>query len=288
LENKPMITPCIALENRSILALAGDDRRNFLQGLITQDIRSLSSQPMLYTLLLSPQGKILFDFFLIERGEEIWLDCAREQQESLQAHLLKYKLRAKITLQSRPELKVYAMLPPFPAATDTTDASLLALPDPRHPQLGSRFISQETLAALPFSQHESQRLALGIPESRDFIPDRSFPMEFGIQHLHGISYSKGCYIGQELIARHKTRGTLHKALFQIHTTAPQLPACGTPILCQDVEIGQIRSSEGQHGLALLRIHETQQAAIQNTPLVADKRVLTTQIPAWFSDLLSVV
>lgn len=259
----------IYLANRSVVRLAGADRKSFLQGLVTNDINKLSSTHPLYALMLSPQGKVLFDFFAVESGDEIWLDCWREKAAELVQKLTMYKLRAKVTIALDESLQVYANTQHTAHNTSFTD--------PRHPQLSTRLITTEALPHGNFQEYEQRRLSLGIPDSADFIPDRSFAMEFGIVNLHGISYTKGCYVGQEIISRAKSRGVLNKALYKVSADSP-LPATDTPILSGNIEVGTLRSSHGNIGLAILRIDEATKAQ----PLTAAGVPLTAQLPDWFS------
>jgi folate-binding protein YgfZ len=257
----------IFLPTRSVLRIAGADRKGFLQGLITNDVNRLSPTHPLYAVMLSPQGKVLFDFIFTEQSEEIWLDCWREKVADLVQKLTMYKLRAKVTIAWDESLQVYAGL-------GIQDSGFR---DPRHPELGARLITAEALPAGNFSDYDLHRLSLGIPDSADFIPDRSFAMEFGIADLHGISYTKGCYVGQEIVARSKTRGVLNKALYKV-TAETNLPAIDTPIMRGETEMGTLRSSAGNIGLAILRIDEVAKAE----PLTAAGISLTAQLPDWFS------
>lgn len=259
----------IFLPHRTILRVSGADRKSFLQGLITNDIQKLSGKTPLYAALLNPQGKVLFDFLLFEEGETILLDCWKEKAVALLQRLALYKLRAKVTFAEDPALYVYADISTHPLPHFLTD--------PRHSGLGQRLITSTPQASSPAAEYEAHRIALGIPESQDFIEERSFPMEFGLTDLHAISYTKGCYVGQEVIARSRTRGVLHKALHRI-TAKMDLPVMGTPITANGQEIGQLRSVANTTGLAMLRIQEAQEA----TELMAGNIPITATLPDWFS------
>jgi tRNA-modifying protein YgfZ len=247
------------LPDRAVLRIHGEDRKSFLQGLITNDIHKLSPETPLYAALLNPQGKILFDFFLVEDGESILLDCWSEKAEALIQRLTMYKLRAKASIVPETELKVYADF----------ELPLSGFIDPRHPQLGQRLITPQTLASSPPETYHLHRLSLGIPDSSDFIEERSFPIEFGLGDLNAISYTKGCYVGQEVVARSKTRGTINKALHRV--IGPHLPPPGTPLFAGEAEVGIMRSSMGEVGLAVIRL----EAATQITGV-------TASLPLWFS------
>lgn len=263
----------ICLANRSVVRLSGADRKSFLQGLVTNDINKLSATTPLYGLMLSPQGKVLFDFFVVENGDEIWLDCWREKAAELVQKLTLYKLRAKVTIALDETLHVYASLE---SGIKNLEFGIV-FSDPRHADLGMRLIATDTLPHGNLAEYEQHRLSLGIPDSADFIPDRSFAMEFGIVDLHGISYTKGCYVGQEIISRAKSRGVLNKALYKVSADSP-LPATDTPILSSESEVGTLRSSHGNIGLAILRIDNATKA--QN--LTADGIAISAKLPDWFS------
>ena len=257
----------ISLSDRSIIAVSGADRHTFLQGLITQDIKRLSPEQPLYACLLNPQGKVLFDFFLYEQGEEILLDVWSAWQEELQKRLKMYKLRADVEVATKPALKVYATFSEMGAA------------DPRHAEMGRRILSEDSHEAESDGVYHQKRIALGIPDSADFIEGRSFTAEYGIADLHGVSYSKGCYVGQEVVARSKSRGVLRKAVHIVEGQQP-LPATGTVVTLGEKEIGQLRSHLGTQGIAMLRIEDVQKAQENNQPLMAGEVEITAKTPEW--------
>jgi len=271
--------PLIPLPHRSLLSLTGADAAAFLQGLVTNDVLKLSPETPLYACMLSPQGKILFDFLLYAHQDAILLDVAAEKAEALRKSLSLYKLRAKVTLTLLPEWQIYVSFDP---SVSSLPADSAVFRDPRHPGLGWRIISPAAIA-LPHQaaeHYEQHRLTLGIPETSDFIPERSFPMEFGITYLHGISYAKGCYVGQEIVARNRTRGVLRKALHHVHAEQP-LPPMDTPIRVHDSEIGQLRSVSGKHGLAMIRLDDLAKATREKQPVTAGDTVIRATLPEWF-------
>jgi folate-binding protein YgfZ len=253
------MTSRAVLTDRAILAIAGDEARAFLQGLITNDIRGLTPDAALHAALLTPQGKILFDFLLYDAGSQILVDCPRADAEGLRKRLLLYRLRAKLDIAARDDLAVLAHW-------DGAEPSAPAWRDPRHPLLGWRSaVGANSVAADGASEAAflAHRLDLGIPEGADFGHDAMFALDAGLEELHGVAFDKGCYIGQELTARMKHRGTARKRLLAIEGES-LLPPPPTPITAEGREIGSLASIYGTRGFALLRLDrlaETDAAAL---------------------------
>lgn len=237
----------VSLPARGAVRVGGPDRRAFLQGLISNDVALLDSQPCVYACLLTPQGKFLHDFFMTEQGDTITLECEGGGR-ALHLHdtLKKFRLRSKITLECAENIDVYAI--------NSTRPQAGSAPDPRHPAMGARSLQKPDLREAPFADWDRRRILLGIPDgSRDMIPEQSTLLESGIDHLHGLSLSKGCYMGQELTARMHYRGLAKKHLYPVRSTggAP-LPPPGTDILTGGHLAGTMRSSSGEIGLVLLK------------------------------------
>lgn len=241
------------LSNRGVIRLSGGDCRTFLQGLVTNDIARLSAGRALYAALLTPQGKFLFDFLLYQDGETILLDGERSVLPELAKRLTLYKLRADVSIAPEPELEVVAAWPRAPAV-----AAAVAAHDPRHAELGDRLIGDAAcFAALPSigdeADYDAHRLALGIPDGiRDLIPNKTILLEAGFDALDGVSFDKGCFVGQELTARTKYRGLVKRRLLSVESDG-EVPAAGTPVMAGDVEAGEMRSGRGNVGLAMLRL-----------------------------------
>ncbi len=283
------------LEDRGVLAVAGPERRSFLQGLISNDSERLGPAEVRYAALLTAQGRYLHDFLLAEAGEALWLDCERARLSDLKRRLSLYRLRAKVALDERADLAVAAVfgegacaafgLPEDPGAT-ASFAGGLALSDPRLLALGARvLLPREALSAAlaargiaeaDFAAYDRLRLAEGVPDgSRDLIPEKSLLLESGFDELNGIDWQKGCYIGQELTARTKYRGLVKRRLFPVRIDGPP-PQPGTPVLAEGREVGEMRSAREGLGLALLRLD----AAAANTPLAAGAATLIPSRPGW--------
>src|SRR5690348_8047791 len=196
------------LQDRAIIALSGPDTRGFLQGLITNDVDELAPDKPLYAALLTPQGKILFDFLLVDGGEgTVLVDCWAPARDALIKRLTLYRLRAKVEIAPRNDLAVFA-------SWDGDTLPGLVFSDPRLAALGRRSFAPN--AAGP-GEYLAHRLALGIPEAADLGSDKTFALDAGLDELHGVAFDKGCYIGQELTARMKHRGTARKRILPVES-----------------------------------------------------------------------
>ena len=264
-------TTCLAaLPARGVIELAGIDRVAFLQGLVSNDVDEAAPGRAVWAALLTPQGKYLADFFIFSATDTLLLDCDRAAMPLLLARLPRFRLRAQVTVAARDDFLVYAgwngALPPGTAA-----------PDPRLPDAGFRLLSTEPIAVTATeADYDRHRLALGLPDGvRDLEPEKTALLEAGFDELHGISWTKGCYMGQELTARTKYRGLLKRRLVPVMVEGA-LPAPGTPVLANGAEIGTMRSGVERRGLAVLRIDAL------GAELRCGAASLHPDIPAWMT------
>ncbi len=258
------------LPGRAVLSVAGPDRVGFLQGLVSNDVALAAPGRAVWAALLSPQGKWLADFFILADGERLLLDCEAAGAEDLARRLTRFRLRAKVAVASEPWL-VHAAWDGAPAIP----AEAVAAPDPRLPEAGWRVLAPDALGVTTTAaDYDRHRLALGLPDgSRDMEVDKSVLLEAGFDELNGVSWSKGCYMGQELTARTKYRGLVKRRLLPV-TVDGELPAPGAAVLRDGVEVGQMRSGDGVSGLALLRVGAAEGA------LSCEGRALHVHTPAW--------
>lgn len=250
------------LDDRAIIAISGPEARDFLQGLVTNDVvDGLAPGIGLYTALLSPQGKILFDFFVTEGEGALLLDCTRQARDTLLRKLKMYRLRARIEIEARDQLGVYSNLKGHPANREVSYADrAITFADPRLTEMGMRSIGAiaEMPAQLPGADsYHQMRLTLGLPEGRDFGSEKVFALDAGLEELHGVSFTKGCYIGQELTSRMKHRATARKRILAV-TAQTDLPQTGT-LARGGNEIGEILSSYGPRAFALVRLDRLEEA-----------------------------
>ncbi|MHA1543793.1 MAG: CAF17-like 4Fe-4S cluster assembly/insertion protein YgfZ [Alphaproteobacteria bacterium] len=254
------------LESRGVLRLSGKDCRTLLQGLITNDLGKLGPRAPLYAALLTPQGKYLFDFFILEDGADLLLDCEADRKEALIQRLSFYKLRADVTISDvSDQYKVYALMPegPEPGGTLPTSAATSqkwtersVYPDPRHAGMGFRAVLKRGPVGVEtwsFEDYEDLRLSLGIPDgARDIEVDKRFILEANLADLNGVDFDKGCYVGQEMTARMNYRGTLKKRLLPATIEGP-LPAPGTEFFTGGKAAGHILSGQGNRVMTLARL-----------------------------------
>ena len=285
----------VLLEDRGILAVSGPDRRPFLQGLVSNDVDKVSPSAARYAAFLTAQGKYLHDFMMVEAGESIWLDAEAARLGDLKRRLSMYRLRARVSLDERSDLAVAAIfgageaailgLPSEPGAARPLGSGV-AFVDPRLASLGARAIlprenaravlADAGIAEAGFDIYDRLRLSLGIPDgSRDLVLEKSILLESGFDELNGVDWQKGCYIGQELTARTRYRGLVKKRLTPVRIEGPAPPS-GAAVTADGREIGEMRSSRGGLGLALLRIEPVREGKI----LAAGQSILVPVRPAW--------
>jgi folate-binding protein YgfZ len=290
----------VILAGRGLVALRGADARGLLQGVISSDIEHVTPASASYGALLTPQGKYLFDFVIVQMGDALLLDTERARVDDLVRRLLMYRLRAKVELEDRSEdFEVAAVLGdevagrlglrPERGAARALDAGIVLI-DPRLAGLGGRAVlprgrSAATLEKLGFgplppAAYEQARLALGVPDgSRDLVVDRSTLLESGFEELHGVDFKKGCFVGQELTARMKYRGLVRKRLMPV-TFEGSPPAPGTLIRLDGKDAGEMRSSHDGHGIALLRLEQVARAAEAGLALLAGATEVIPHKPDW--------
>jgi folate-binding protein YgfZ len=236
--------------DRSVLRIAGADAREFLQGLVTNDVRRVDGGGAVYAALLSPQGKYLFDFFLLADGDAILVDVKADRALALAQRLAMYRLRAAVTVEPAD----LAVVQGIGAAPD----GVRAVADPRHPDLGWRAYVADPdalvarIAPLDQAEFTARRVALAVPETGiELMPDDAYILEMGFERLHGVDFRKGCYVGQEVTARMKHKTELRKGLARLRLEG-DAPPPGTAILADGKPAGTLHSSAGGFALAHLR------------------------------------
>ena len=290
----------VMLDGRGVLAIEGEDARDFLQGLISNDIEKATEENAIYAALLTPQGKYLFDFMIVQQGERLLLEAEASRLRALSQRLMMYKLRAKVDIADvSNEIAVIALPGPegisaFKLSDERGSAAQLddgvVFVDPRLSALGARallsrdsaqtILEARELNAADLADYDSLRLQLGVPEgSQDLAVDKSTLLESGFEELNGVDFKKGCFVGQELTARMKYRALVKKRLIPVAFDG-EPPAAGAAIKAGDREIGEIRSADNGWGLALLRLDRLADVADQGETLVADGTTVTPKKPDW--------
>ncbi len=293
-------TPYVMLPSRGLILIGGADRTEFLQGLISNDIRRATADHAIWAALLTPQGKYLHDFFVVEIDGQYVVDCEADRLMDLGSRLSKYKLRAQIDLGIGEDYAVAVMpgmavldragLPAEPGAARPLDGGGVVYVDPRHREAGARAIlpkdnAEAALQSLGFSvgtpdDYDRVRLPLGLPDgSRDLVVEKSILLESNFDELNGVDWDKGCYMGQELTARTKYRGLIKKRMMPVDVEGP-LPDAGTEILLGDKNAGEMRSGFDGRGIALLRLEQAEKALNGEGRLVAGEATLTPRKPDW--------
>ncbi len=263
------MTRIAALPERRVIAIAGEERGAFLQGLVSNDVAAVAPGHAIWAALLTPQGKWLADFFILTDGKCLLLDVERAQLPMLIERLTRFRLRSKVSIDVAADRSVYAAWDGRPAVDAIT------APDPRLPDAGWRLIARNPVPTdATAADWDVHRLSLGLPDgSRDLESDRTVLLEAGFDELNGVSWSKGCYMGQELTARTKYRGLVKRRLVPVEVDGP-LPASGTPVCHNEIEVGTMRSGRDGLGLAVLRLDAL------NAALSCGGARLIPRIPAW--------
>jgi tRNA-modifying protein YgfZ len=262
------MTKIAALPARAIIAITGEDRVPFLQGLVSNDVTDAAPGRAVWAALLTPQGKWLADFFILSDGERLLLDCERAQAPMLRERLTRYRLRSRIAL-SETDLRV------FVAWGRTPEVDGIVARDPRLAEAGWRILfAGELVVNATAEEWDLHRTTLGLPDgSRDMEPEKSILLEAGFDELNGVSWTKGCYMGQELTARTKYRGLVKRRLVPVRIDGV-VPAPGTPILRDGREVGIMRSAVGRQGMAVVRME-----ALESV-LTTEGATISPMIPGW--------
>lgn len=232
----------VQLPNRAVIRAGGPQAHELLQNIISNDLDLLNTQPSLYACLLTPQGKFLFDFFITRDGDDYLIECeGSARAETFLKKLTMYRLRSKVDLTLEDNKSVYVVV-----GSDQPS-------DPRHAQLGHRTFIKPDMEEQPFATWDRLRITLGVPDgSRDMEVEKSTLIESRIDDLNGVSFTKGCYIGQEITARMHNLGIAKKHLVPVYIKGDALPP-GSDILKPDGHLaGEMRASCGDLGMALLK------------------------------------
>ena len=245
--------PTAHLADRAVLRIGGPDARDFLQELLTNDV--YGALPV-YAGLLSAQGKTMFDMILHDGGEALLIDVAATQADALARRLGIYKLRRAVTVEPS-DLKVFACWGEAGGET----------PDPRDPALGERWVAAEATTDASPDDYTMHRMALGVPDSSEMLD--LLWLETNAGELNGVSYTKGCYVGQENTARMHHRDKLRRRLMPVRTAATE-----GPVMAGERDAGDVRVQSGDLGIAYLRMEHAA------TPLTRAGAPVELMWPEW--------
>jgi folate-binding protein YgfZ len=275
------------LPDRSVVRLTGEDAVRFLNNLVTSEVAGLAPSQARFAALLTPQGKVLFDFFVVaiapEEGGGYLLEAPRALADALVERLRFYKLRAKVEIEPRPDLAVLVVLEGQP-----DDELGLVYADPRHPGLGIRVVlpADEADAALAnltrvdAEAWQAKRIALGVPEGgKDFIYGDTFPHEADMDALGGVDFDKGCFVGQEVVSRMEHRRGARKRVVPV-AFGDAAPDDGVEILAGEQPIGFMGSAANGRGLAMLRLDRADEALKAGHAITGGGIALKLVKPDW--------
>ncbi len=257
------------LDDRAVISVSGEDAGSFLQGLVTAQLEGLQQGDAVHAGMLTPQGKILFDFFIMAVDGGFLLDVAGDRCDQLIQRLTMYKLRAKVEITARDDLQV--------GAGWSGEAIAGAYKDPRLEALGWRIMGAENEATASIEDYHIHRIGLGIADSVDIGSGQIFPHEANFDQLGSVSFNKGCYVGQEVVSRmqHKTnvRSRIVPVRFADKPQEQELRAGGK-------RIGHMLSTIDQKGLALVRLDRAQTAIDNSEAIMAGEVEIRLEKPDW--------
>jgi folate-binding protein YgfZ len=289
-----MQTKIAVLPDRAVVRVAGEDAEKLLQGVITNDMDLLASQPAIHAALLTPQGKILFEFFVTKDGEGGYLlETGRDQAAGLAKRLGMYKLRAKVAIEDVSD--AYRVLALWGASTHSPGetARSVSFPDPRLPALGLRVLAEAAFANDVASasngmdataeEYHAHRIALGVPEAgTDYALGDTFPHEADMDQLGGASFSKGCFVGQEVVSRMQHRAQVRKRVVPVEAVGSGELRAGAEITTGAAVIGKVGTVAGRRALAMLRLDRAAEAKAKGEPLMADGIEVVPRKPDWMA------
>ena len=255
----------IALPSRCLIEVRGPDWRPFLQNLLTNEVDTLAVGDARFTALLTPQGRLLYDLFVIAREDGAWLDVEAAWRDALLTRLTMYRLRAKV--------EITALAIPV-AALPAPPASGVWIQDPRLTALGLR--GYGVAGERAEDAYDAHRLALGVPGPADWGTDKTDPIEANFDLLAGIDFHKGCFIGQETTSRMHRRGAVKSRMMPI-TFEGAAPQPGSEILAGALRAGEVLSGMTGRAMALVRLDR-----IEGVGLTVDDRPVKVETPAWIA------
>jgi len=260
------------LDSRALIRLGGPDWRDFLQGLISNDVERLAPGEARFAALLTPQGRLLYDMFVIGAGDGCLLDVQAAQRGAMIQRLSIYRLRAKVEI-AEAEGRVAAL---WGLGAEAAPAGWIA--DPRLAELGFRGAGLGPPAGVQVvdeDAYDGWRLSLGVPDpAKDCTPDKTYPIEADFDLLNGVDFKKGCYVGQETTSRMKRRGGIRSRMLPIVFDGPA-PARGAEVLAGELRAGEALTGGDGRAMALLRLDRIEGAALS-----VDGRAVRVEHPAW--------
>jgi len=265
------------LKSRALILIGGSDWRSFLQGLITQDVDTLRPGEARFGALLTPQGRLLYDLFVIGREGGCWLDVLAEHRAAIVQRLTMYRLRARVEIVAdETPVAVYYGKDVFGRAAPPEGQAWS--PDPRLAALGWRGYGVGPPAGaivVDEAARDAAKLVVGVPAPADWGSDKTYPIEANFDLLNGIDFKKGCFVGQETTSRMKRRGQIKSRMLPIAFEGPA-PAVGVEVLAAELRAGEVTSVGQGRAMALVRLDRAQGGG-----LTVEGRPVRLERPAWF-------
>lgn len=264
--------PSAFLPDRAFVRIAGADAEHFLQNLITTDLGALAENELRPGALLTPQGKILFDFLISRDGGGFLVDIPADQMDAFIRRMTMYKLRSPVTIEALPTT----------GATVTWGESADGVADHRFALAGTELRRQMGRAGDPADRegYDALRILHGVPESgADYALQDAFPHDVLFDKSGGVSFRKGCYVGQEVVSRMQHRSTARRRVVILSADA-SLPATGTEITIGGKPIGAVGTVASDRALAIVRIDKAGEAMAAGEPILAGDVPVTVALPSW--------
>ncbi len=279
--------PIVQLPDRVLISVTGPDAEHFLQNILTTDLDALAAEDAKPGALLTPQGKILFDFLVSRDGNGgLLLECRADIADDFIRRLTLYKLRAKVEISKQEQMLVSVSWNPDSNASVSDSSASQNDSTVRHdrrfaePARVFRIYGQTAPAGDQMQAWEDFRLAHAIAESGpDYALSDAFPHDVLLDQTGGVGFGKGCYVGQEVVSRMHHRGTARRRVLLVSADAP-LPASGTDITAGGKILGALGSVSGTQGLAVVRIDRVKDAMDSGTAITAGEVPVSLSIPGW--------
>jgi len=270
--------PFAQLKDRALISVSGPDAEHFLQNILTTDLDVLHPGQAKPGALLSPQGKILFDFLVSRASENAFrLECRAEISDDFVRRLTLYKLRAKVEIAKVDQALVTVA---WGDESTTSQSDSTAAADTRFPNGAVTRSYGETGERSDLAAWQALRIASGIAESgADYALGDAFPHDVLLDETGGVGFKKGCYVGQEVVSRMQHRGTARRRVLIVQAELP-LPAAGTELTVDGRPVGSLGSNAGTRGLAIARIDRVKAALDAGQPIMAGDVPVTVAIPGW--------
>ncbi|RUX10101.1 folate-binding protein [Mesorhizobium sp. M8A.F.Ca.ET.059.01.1.1] len=270
--------PFALLKDRALITVSGPDAEHFLQNILTTDLDALGNGDAKPGALLTPQGKILFDFLISRAGENAFrIECRADVSDDFIRRLMLYKLRAKVEIAKSEQTLVTVA---WGKESIASESDSTAVADRRFGDEGVTRFYAGTADTGDIAAWQAFRIAHGIAESGpDYALGDAFPHDVLLDEMGGVGFKKGCYVGQEVVSRMQHRGTARRRVLIVEAGLP-LPPVGTELTVEGRSVGTLGSSAGTAGLAIARIDRVKAALDVGQPILAADAPVTLTIPAW--------